>query len=153
MRKRVAAWMLIGLILLWVGAFLVIRNVHASTTADMVAIADRLQVPDGWPLVSEMLESEKLICLNSNACPSMSRTWQADTELQVEDLHELAFSAGWILQIEGDCLRRAGDIGGRSVCLGTVEDRGYEIQLRVDSPEEGAASRLWLHLEEADPES
>ncbi|WP_323960888.1 hypothetical protein GC088_04505 [Arthrobacter sp. JZ12] len=151
MRKRVAAWVLIGLILLWVCAFLVIKSIHDSTTADMVAVADRLKVPETWPMVSEVVESEKLICLNANPCPSMSRTWQAETELEVDDLHELALSAGWILEIEGDCLRQAGDIGTRSVCSGTVEDRGYEIQLRVDSPEAGAASRLWIHLEEQEP--
>ena len=113
----------------------------------MVSVADSLAVPSSWTLESEVVESEKLICLNANPCPSLSRTWQTDTQLSADDLRRIAASAGWQVQVDGDCQRSEGAIGKRSVCSATSTDSGFEVELRVDSPEADSVSLLWLHLE------
>lgn len=145
--RKVAAWLCVGIIVIWAGAFFLLKSAHDRVTAEMVSVAEQLPVPADWTVQSENVESEKLVCLNANPCPSLSRTWQADRELRVEDLRSLAESAGWDVQIDGDCQRPEGAIGRRSVCSAEATDRGYDIQLRVDSSDQGSASQLWLHLE------
>ena len=148
--RKVAGWLCIGIVVLWIGAFLVLKASQDRVTAQMVSVADRLTVPAAWTLDSEVIESEKLVCLNGNPCPSLSRTWQTDRELQQIDLMILATAAGWIPEVDGDCIRRPDPIGTRSVCSATALDSGYEVRLRVDSPDAGSPSRLRLSLKPAD---
>lgn len=145
--RKILGWAAIAAIILWAAAFFILKSTHDRVTEEMLAVAAQLRVPSGWTLEDENVEREKLICLNANPCPSLSRTWQTDTELDPESLRNLAASAGWAVQLEGDCSRPSGAIGRRSVCSGHTIDGGYEVTLRVDSPDEGAPSQFWLHLE------
>lgn len=144
--RKALGWTVIAAVVLWVAAFFVLKASHDQTTDSMVAAANQLAVPDSWTLVSEVVESEKLICLNANPCPSLHRRWQADNELTFEDFRRLGASADWDLNIEDDCTRRPGDTGKDTVCSGVVIDSGYRIELRVLSTEPGAASELVMSM-------
>ena len=147
--RKVVGWLCIGMIIAWVGAFLVIKTVHDRATKDMVAVADEMVVPDDWTLIGERIESEKFICLNANPCPSLHRRWQADRELSEIDLHIIAATAGWSFRLNHDCVRRDGAFGNTTLCSATGSQDGYEYSFRINSPEPGADSIFVLSLQPA----
>lgn len=148
--RRWAIWLLVALVCLWAGAFLYLKSTQDRATKEMVAVADRLSVPGTWQLTSQDVVGDKLICLDHEPCPSLYRTWQADRELAVEDLQDLAERAGWDMSLDDECARMSTSAALRDACAAIVLDAGYEIQLQLLTSEPGAASQLELRLVAAD---
>lgn len=148
MRIR-AIGLLIGMALAWTGAFLFVKAYHDGVAEQAGLIADRIQVPEDWIVVSEHVQREQFICFNNKPCPTLSRTWQADRVLESTDLQRLTEALGWDFELEGNCQRGDDAVGVSSVCSAVATSEGYRIQLRVDSPEPGSASMVQLRLTSA----
>lgn len=144
--RKLAAWLCIGMVIAWTGTFFLIKTHHDSVLAQMGSVADQLEIPETWTVVSEQVERERFICFNDKLCPTLSRTLQADRELGVEDILRLSEAAGWDLEIDGTCERTDAAVGMSSVCSAIATYEGHRIRLRVDSPEPGAASLLRVQL-------
>lgn len=144
--RKLAVWLTLIMVLVWAGAFFFVKTYRDSVAIEMGSVADQLEIPDSWAVVSEHIEREQFICFNNKPCPTLSRTWQADRVLGAEDILRLAESAGWEFEIDGTCERMDGAVGMSSVCSALATYDGQRIQLRVDSPESGAPSLLRLHL-------
>lgn len=145
--RRLAASLCLIMLLFWAGAFAFVKSHTESVAKQMGSVADQLEVPESWTEVSEHIEREQFICFNNKPCPSLSRTWQADRVLDAEDILQLAETAGWKFEIEGTCDRMVGAVGVSSVCSALATYDGQRIQLRLESPEPGAASVLRLYLD------
>lgn len=145
MRIR-AIGLLIGMALAWTGAFLFVKTYHDGVAEQAGSIADRIEVPEDWIVVSEHVEREQFICFNNKPCPTLSRTWQADRVLEATDLQRLTDTLGWDFELDGNCQRGDDAVGLSSVCTAIANSEGYRIQLRVDSPEPGSASMVRLRL-------
>lgn len=145
MRIR-AIGLLIGMALAWTGAFLFVKTYHDGVAQHAGSIADRIEVPENWIVVSEHVEREQFICFNNKPCPTLSRTWQADRVLEATDLQRLTDALSWDFEVDGNCRRGDDAVGLSSVCSAVATSEGYRIQLRVDSPEAGSASMVRLRL-------
>lgn len=148
MRIR-AIGLLIGMALAWTGAFFFVKTYHDGVAQQAGLIADRIEVPEDWIVVSEHVEREQFVCFNTKPCPTLSRTWQADRVLEATDLQRLTDTLGWDFELDGDCQRGDDEVGVSSVCSAVATSEGYRIQLRVDSPEPGSASMVRLRLTSA----
>lgn len=144
--KKLAVWLCLGMLLVWSGAFFFVKTYHETAAQQMGAVADQLDIPETWTVVSEHIERERFICFNNIPCPTLSRTWQADRVVGAEDIVQLAKTAGWELELDGTCERGEAAVGLSSVCSALATYDGQQIQLHVDSPEPGAASILRLHV-------
>lgn len=149
MKKALGLVVITGIVLGAV-SFFIVRAAAEDQTQHMIAAADRVSVPSGWTLTSERIESEKLICLNGNPCPSLHRAWQATEELTEQDLQSIAADAGFSIAVDRSCTRRANVIGNSAVCTGRGSHGGYDFRLTITSPGPGADSVLVLGLEQAD---
>ncbi|GAB3548473.1 hypothetical protein GCM10027404_12420 [Arthrobacter tumbae] len=147
--RKVAGWLCIGIILAWAGAFLVMKTVHDRVTQNLVSVADEFVVPSDWTLIAENIETEKLICLNGNPCPSLHRRWQANEQLAEIHLHLLAATAGWDFSLDRDCVRHENVFGSTTLCSATGSRDGYDYIFRINSPEPGADSTLILNVQPA----
>lgn len=145
MRKLVVS-LFLAMLLVWAGAFFFVKTHHDAVAQQLGSVADELDVPEAWTVVSEHVERERFICFNSKPCPTLSRTWQTDRVLSAEDVLQLAEATGWDFEIEGTCKRAADAAGLSSVCSAVATSGGHLIQLQVDSPEPGAASLVRMNL-------
>src|SRR5699024_6034792 len=97
-----------------------------GTTAAVEHVADRLDAPAEWSLVSERVTADTWICLGDNPCPSMQRTWSATavTPSQLDALAE-EFSSGFESATE--------TCGDRDFCTisGTVSAGHPEFVVRL----------------------
>ena len=144
--RKLAIRLCLIMVLAWAGAFFFVKTYHDSVAAQLGSVADQLEIPQGWTVVSEHVERERFICFNNKPCPTLSRTWQADRVLGAEDVLRLAEASGWEFELNGTCERGPGSTGLSSVCSALATYEGHRIHLSVDSPEAGAASILRLHL-------
>ena len=60
MRKLIAG-LLIGMLLVWGGAFVLVKTYRDGVASELGAIADQLEVPAAWTVVSEQIEREQYI--------------------------------------------------------------------------------------------
>ena len=145
--RKLAVWFSLGMLLAWSGAFFLVKTYHDSVSEQMGSVADQLEIPEAWTVVSEHSERERFICFNDKPCPTLSRTWQADRVLGVDDILRLAETAGWEFETDGTCERAEAAVGMSSVCSAIATVDGHQIRLHIDSPEPGAASLLRLYLQ------
>ena len=144
--KRVIVLVAIAVVAALTVTIFVLRTHEDSVTAGMVAQADRLDIPSDWVSLEEIIRREQTLCLSTNPCPSMTRSWQADKELTATDLQRIAQPTGVVLNVEGTCARTSSMIGLHPVCTGTASYGDYTLWLAAISPDVGANSVLSLEL-------
>ncbi|MBC7762245.1 MAG: hypothetical protein H7201_10720, partial [Candidatus Saccharibacteria bacterium] len=96
---------LIGVTVLAVSAFFIVRSLEDRVTDELVSQVSLLAIPEGWKPQDDIVRREQFPCLSTNPCPSIDRRWQADGAVTVQDLEQIAAPAGLTLAVEGPCQR------------------------------------------------
>ncbi|TFC15296.1 hypothetical protein E3O19_09260 [Cryobacterium algoritolerans] len=130
---KILGAILVGVIVLAVSAFFIVRSLEERVTSELVTQVSRLEIPAGWQPLSDIVRGEHFLCMSTNPCPSISRRWQVDTAVTDQDLEEIATPAGLVLAVEGTCQRPAAETGETIVCTGRAVKDGYKYQLTVFS--------------------
>lgn len=135
---KILGALLVGAIIIAVAAFFVVRSLEDKVSEQLVSQVSRLAIPVGWEPLNDTVRREQFLCMSTNPCPSISRRWQADAAVTVQDLEQIAAAAGLTLAVEGPCERPANVLGSASLCIGRGVKDGYDYQLTVssDAPEE-----------------
>ncbi|TFD37065.1 hypothetical protein E3T37_12790 [Cryobacterium sp. TMT2-10] len=143
---KILGAILIGVIVLAVSAFFIVRSLEDRVTDELVSQVSLLAIPEGWKPLGDIVRREQFPCLSTNPCPSIHRRWQADGAVTVQDLEQIAAPAGLTLAVEGPCQRPANVIGIASLCSGRAVKGGYDYQLTVTSDAPGEPEQLSLSV-------
>ncbi len=130
---KILGAILVGVLVLVVSAFFIVRSFEDRVTDEFVSQVSRLAIPADWKLLDDIVRREQFLCLDTNPCPSIARRWQVDTAITVQDLEQIAAPAGVVFAVEGTCQRPADATGETTVCTGRAVKDGYEYQLTVIS--------------------
>ncbi|HYI32631.1 MAG TPA: hypothetical protein VEX88_04130 [Glaciibacter sp.] len=123
----------------------------AQVTSEMVESADKLEIPAEWRLVKEIIRPERLVCIDTNPCPSMSRRWETGAELGVADLQQVVEPTDLDWVIDGDCTRSPTGGGLAFVCDGRARSSDYRWAVRVFSPGAGESHQVVLEVRPLHP--
>jgi hypothetical protein len=114
---------------------------------EAVDVANQLTLPSQWPLVSEVVEPDRVICLGDNPCPSISRRWRAPDNISTDGLFMILMSSGWNLRIDGSCEPRPNGPTTFRSCSARGQVEGFNVIVSYDSSEaKPAASTLTLNV-------
>ena len=104
-----------------------LRSSAAERGVDRVA--DELQVPPAWSLVSATSSPDRLLC--SGGCPSVRRHWSVPADVSTAAFTSTYERVGWPLRLEDDCEpATTGQLGRRS-CVASGEVQGWPVQLQL----------------------
>ena len=127
--KRILGIILIGIVVAVAGALLVVRMLDDAATDVLVSKVDRFDVPADWDPVADTVRPERFLCLSTNPCPSIFRSWKATTILTAEDIQMFADPVGLSLKFSDACQPRPGETGADILCTATGTDDGYDYLL------------------------
>ena len=126
----IAAVTSVGLLVL----LLVQQQRSAASERAVERIADELQVPPQWSLVSDSRKPDRLLCF-SGSCPSVTRRWSVPGNVSTAMFTAVYSQSGMPLRLEHSCEPEAtGQVGHRS-CVASGEVDGWLVQLYLRSSE------------------
>ena len=143
--KRLGA-ILVGILVVAVAGFFIVRSFEDRVTEELVSQVSRLAIPASWKPLADIVRREQFLCADTNPCPSISRRWQADSAVSVQDLEQIAAPAGLTLSVDGPCQRPANAFGNASLCIGRAAKDGYDYQLTVSSDAPGEPLQVSLDV-------
>jgi hypothetical protein len=149
--RRILAAIAAGVTIAGAAGFIAARSYEDRETARMVTVADHFRAPAAWQPQDNLVRPEQLLCVGDTACPSLMRTWQADTAITPQSLRELAGLAGWNVSVEGDCRRQSNWYGFQAVCTAVTFVDGFRVDVQVGSTDDQAPQTVQLHLEPVAP--
>ncbi|TFC54065.1 hypothetical protein E3O62_15330 [Cryobacterium sp. TMT2-15-1] len=91
---KILGAILVGVTVLAVSAFFIVRSFEDRVTDEFVSQVSLLAIPEGWKPLDDIVRREQFLCMSTNPCPSIARRWQADTGVTVKDLEQIASPAG-----------------------------------------------------------
>ena len=130
---KILVAILIGVTVLAVSAFVIVRSFEDRVTDELVSQVSRLEIPADWMLLDEVVRREQFLCMSTNPCPSIARRWEVGSAVSVQDLDQIAAPANLVFSVEGTCQRPADATGETTVCTGQALEDGYQYQLTVIS--------------------
>ena len=116
-------WLVFVVILvLAVTAFFVVRSAEGKVSDRMLPQAGSFAIPADWKLTRETVRPERFMCISTNPCPSLQRTWETGKELTEDDITTVFSGVGFEMKADSPCKRRSNDIGDTPICIsrGTV---------------------------------
>jgi hypothetical protein len=152
---RASAWgdsvkilgaILVGVVVVAVAAFFVVRSLEDRVTEALVSQVSRLAIPATWKPLDDIVRGEQFLCASPNPCPSISRRWQADSAVSAQDLKQIAAPADLTLSVDSPCRRPANAGGSASLCIGRGVKDGYDYQLTVSSDAPGEPLQVSLDV-------
>ena len=100
-------------ILITITAFLVviigfgIWFTWTGSTKDIESVANQFKADSSWKLASDYAEPPRNVCLNTGACPNLSRIWVTPEPLTQNELLSTVKRSGWdSVDVEKDCQPR-----------------------------------------------
>jgi hypothetical protein len=100
----------------------------------------RFAIPADWKLTLETVRPERLMCISTNPCPSLHRTWGTGKELTEDDITAVFSEVGFGMKAVGPCKRRSNDIGDTPICISRGTDEEFDYFFTVFSPAPGEPS-------------
>ena len=137
---------LVGVMVVAVSAFFVVRSVENKVTDELVSQVSLLAIPEGWKPLDDIVRSERFLCMSTNPCPSIAQRWETDSAVTVQDLEQIAAPAGIVLAVEGTCQRPADATGPTTLCTGRAVKDGYDYQLRASSDSPQGNQQVFLSV-------
>jgi hypothetical protein len=137
---------LVGIVVVAVAAIFIVRSLEERVTEALISQVSRLAIPTGWKPQADIVRGEQFLCASTNPCPSISRRWQADSAVSVQDLKQITAPAGLTLSVDRPCQRPANMLGSASLCIGTGVKDGYDYQLTVSSDAPGEPLQVSLDV-------
>ena len=114
---------------------------------EAVDVANQLILPSDWPLVSEVVEPDRVVCLGDNPCPSVSRRWRAPDDISTDGLSRVLMNSRWNLRIDGSCEPRPNGPTTFRSCSARGQVEGLDVTVSYDSSEARPAdSTLTLNV-------
>ena len=111
---------------------LVQQQRSAASERAVARIADELQVPPQWSLLSQSSKPDRLLCF-SGSCPSVMRRWSVPGNVSTAVFTSTYSRAGYPLRLEHSCEpETTGQVGRRS-CVASGEVDGWPVQLFLRS--------------------
>ena len=118
----------VGLLIL----LLVQQQRSAASERAVERIADELQVPPQWSLVSESRKPDRLLCF-SGSCPSVTRRWSVPGNVSTAAFTAVYSQPGIPLRLEHSCEPEATGQVGHRACVASGEVDGWPVQLFLRS--------------------
>ncbi|MGO4103131.1 hypothetical protein AB4Y63_04205 [Leifsonia sp. YAF41] len=144
--KKILGAILIGIVVLAVAAFFIVRSFEDRVTEDLVSQVSQLTIPAGWKMLDDVIEPDRFVCLGGNPCPSISRRWETDSVVTARDLEQIAATANVTLTVDRPCERPANNIGRAVQCTGLGVKDGYNYQLSLSSAAPGEPLQVSLSV-------
>ena len=134
MKRRV--WLVFGVILvLAASAHFMVRSAEDKVTDRTLSQAARFAIPAEWKLTRETVRPERFMCISTNPCPSLHRTWDTGKELTEDDVAAVLSGVGFEMKADRPCKRRSNDIGDAPICSSRGNDGEFEYFFTVFSPD------------------
>ncbi|MDT0168894.1 hypothetical protein [Pseudarthrobacter sp. BRE9] len=141
-------WLAFAVILVLAAtALFVVRSAEDKVTDRMLSGAGRFAIPAEWKLTRETVRPERFMCISTNPCPSLHRTWDTGKELTDADVAALMSGLGFDMATDHPCKRDARIIGDGSICTSTGTDGEFDYWLNVTSPGPGEPQLVTLSVE------
>lgn len=92
-------------------------------------VANQLKVDSDWKLVSEKVVPPRNMCVK--ACPSLSRAWDTNKQLNLSEFESLLQRSGWQLPVTKKCdISTLGQEEGVPVCAAEGIMGEYYVYIR-----------------------
>ncbi|MFD0047023.1 hypothetical protein ACFVGV_17715 [Pseudarthrobacter scleromae] len=141
-------WLVFSLILVLAAtAFFVVRSAEDKVSDRMLSQADRLAIPGDWKLTRETVRPERFMCISTNPCPSLHRTWETGKELTEDDITAVFSGVRFRMKADRPCERRSNVIGKSPICASRGSDGEFEYLFTVWSPGPGEPQLVVLNVE------
>jgi hypothetical protein len=138
-------WLVFAVILvLATTAFFVVRSAEDKVTADMLSRAGQFAIPADWKLADEIVRPEQFMCISTNPCPSLYRSWDTGKELTDNDIAGVESGLRFEMKADRPCKRRSNDIGDATICSSTGTDGEFDYLLTVTSRDPGEPQLVTL---------
>jgi hypothetical protein len=124
---KILGAILVGVIVLAMTVFFIVRSLEDRATDEFVSQVSRLDIPPGWTLLDDIVRREQFLCVSTNSCPSIARRWEVGAAVSVQDLEQIAAPAGLVFSVEGRCQRSADATGETTVCTGEQSSMDISI--------------------------
>lgn len=139
-------WLVFAVILtLAVTAFFPVRSAEDKVTDRMLSQAGRFTIPDDWNLTRETVRPERFMCISTNPCPSLHRTWETGRELTADDITAVFSGVGFGMKADGPCERSSKVIGNEPICTSRGSDGEFEYLFTFWSPGPGEPQLVVLN--------
>lgn len=143
MKRRV--WLVIGVILVLAAtAHFMVRSAEDRVTDRMLSQAERFAIPADWKLTDEIVRPERFMCISTNPCPSLYRSWDTGKELTDYDLASVFADVGFEMKADRPCERRSNVIGSSPICTSSGSDEELQYSFTVWSPHPGGPQAVVL---------
>ncbi|WP_350005479.1 hypothetical protein [Pseudarthrobacter sp. WHRI 8279] len=140
-------WLVFAVILvLTATTFFVVRSAEDKVTDRMLSQADRFAIPADWKLTRETVRPERFMCISTNPCPSLHRTWETGKELTADDITAVLSGVDFEMKADRPCKRRSNDIGNAAICSSRGNDGEFEYFFTVFSPGLGEPQIVGLEI-------
>lgn len=134
MKRR--TWIILAAVLVIAAAgIFFMRSAEDKVTADVVSRAERFSIPADWKPEDNVVRKEMFLCISTNPCPSIARSWHTGKKVTIDGLKAVSSSAGFAMTTEGTCARRPNVGGTTTVCSSSGTDGEYDYTLSVSSPD------------------
>ena len=130
---KILGAILIGVTVLAVSAFFIVRSFEDRVTDELVSQVSLLEIPSDWMLLDEVVRREQYLCMSTNPCPSIARRWEVGSAVSIHDLDQIAAPANLVFSVEGTCQRPGDATRDTTECTGQAAKDGYQYQLTVIS--------------------
>ena len=137
-------WVFAVILVLAATALVAVRSAEDRVTANMLSRAGRFAIPAEWKLTRETVRPERFMCISTNPCPSLHRTWDTGKELTDDDVTAVFSEVGFEMKADGPCKRPSNVIGKTPICIFTGTDGEYDYFLSVTSPAPGEPQLIAL---------
>jgi len=104
-------WVFAVILVLAATALVAVRSAEDRVTANMLSRAGRFAIPAEWKLTRETVRPERFMCISTNPCPSLHRTWDTGKELTDDDVTAVFSGVGFEMKADGPCKRPSNVIG------------------------------------------
>jgi hypothetical protein len=141
-------WLVFSLILVLAAtAFFVVRSAEDKVSDRMLSQADRFAIPGDWKQTRETVRPERFMCISTNPCPSLHRTWETGKELTEDDITAVFSGVGFGMKADRPCERRSNSIVKSPICTSRGSDGEFEYLFTVWSPGPGEPQLVVLNVE------
>lgn len=140
-------WLVCAVILVLAAtAFFAVRSAEDKVTDRMLSQAGRFTIPANWKLTRETVRPERFMCISTNPCPSLHRTWETGKELTEDDITAVFSGVDFGMKADEPCKRRSNDIGDTPICISRGTDGEFDYWFTVFSPAPGEPQRAVLSV-------
>ncbi len=113
-------------------------------TDRMLSGAERFAIPADWKLADEIVRPERFMCISTNPCPSLYRSWDSGKELTDDDVSALKSGFEFTMTADRPCTRPSNAIGVSTLCRSRGTDGEFDYLVTITSPDPGEPQLVTL---------